>query len=356
MTTSGTVGQTVIDVATIIEHVFRRAGKSPADQTPDALKAAQENLYFYLCQLVNNGINLWTLEKDLFGTVIGQDNYAMLPGTVDVRDALYRTVNLASGGGASSSSGGNGNAAFTQILTPANACTQNSANGNIMYAFASPVSITNVGIITNGNQTYTPAWEASVDNVNWTTVLQTPETNYIGGQWAYYDIGSPVNAQFFRIRETGGGVLNVTQLAFNTIIDEILMARLNFQQYTSLTNKTFQSRNILQYFMDRQLPQSLMRIWPVSNYAFDQIVVWRKRQIQDVGSAMTNTIEIPQYWTESLINETAARTILELPGADLKRYQMLKDEAAASTLLAQAEERDNSPITFAPNISCYTGG
>ncbi len=330
MTTSGTIGQTVIDVATIIEHAFRRAGKSPADQTPDAIKAAQDNLYFYLSQLVNNGVNLWTLEKDIFGTVIGQDNYTMSDGTVDVRSALYRTVNLPSGGSPATSAGGNAGNAFSQTLTVS--CTQTAPSGNISYAFNSSTSISNVGIMTNGNQNYTLAWEASIDNANWSTVLTTPQTNYIGGQWYYYDIGSPINAQYFRVRETGLGTLNVIELAFNTILSEIWMARLNFQQYTSLTNKTFQGRNILQYFMDRLLPNSLMRIWPVSNYSFDQIVVWRKRQIQDVGAAMTNTIEIPQRWIESAITETARRLLLELPEADMTRYNMLKEEAAASTL------------------------
>lgn len=351
MATSGTIGQTVIDVAKIIEHAFRRAGKSPADQTPDALEAAKDNLYFYLSQLVNNGVNLWTLEKNVFGTVLNADAYAMLPATVDVRDAYYRTLQYAAGGTATSSAGGNANNAFDLTLT--DACTQTTPNGNISYQFTGNTNVCNVTLMCNGTQTYTPVWEYSFDNTTWTPVLQVPQTTFIGGQWYCWDIDSPVGAPYFRMRETGGGTLNVLQLGFNLILFEQKMARLNFNQYASLTNKTFPSRVVLQYWMDHQLPLNLIRIWPVSNFAFDQIVIWRTRQIQDVGS-LSNTLELPQRWVESAITETARRLMLELPGADMKRYQMLKDEAAAATLLAQAEERDNSPIQLAPNISCYT--
>ena len=351
MTTSGTVSKTVIDVATIIEHAFRRAGKTPADQTPDAIAAAKDNLYFYLCSLMNLGTMLWLVDKQIIGLMPDQQTYDLPSDTVDLRQVYYRTVNLAAGGSAASSAGGVAGNAFDGTLQ--NPCIQTAAAGNISYSFTNNRAITNVGIVPNGNQTYTLVGEYSFNNVDWYQSLSTPTQLYTAGKWTYFDITAPTNAPLYRIRETGLGILNVLQLAFNTVASEITVARLNADQYTSLTDKQFPSRNLLQYWLDRQIPNPRMWVWPVSSYAFDQMVCWRRRYIQDVGS-LSNTIEVPQYWIEPIITNTACRLILELPDCDIKRYDMLKKEADASTYQAQQEERDKSPIQLAPNISCYT--
>jgi hypothetical protein len=45
---------------------------------------------------------------------------------------------------------------------------------------------------------------------------------------------------------------------------------------------------------------------------------------------------------------------LELPAVDIGRIQYLEQQAEKYLNLAEAEERDHSPIYFAPNISVYT--
>ena len=45
---------------------------------------------------------------------------------------------------------------------------------------------------------------------------------------------------------------------------------------------------------------------------------------------------------------------LELPGVPLDRVQYLEAQAEKYLMLAEQEERDKSPIYFAPNISVYT--
>jgi hypothetical protein len=44
----------------------------------------------------------------------------------------------------------------------------------------------------------------------------------------------------------------------------------------------------------------------------------------------------------------------ELPGVDLAKIQYLEGQAAKYLSMAEEEERDKSPIYFAPNISVYT--
>jgi hypothetical protein len=45
---------------------------------------------------------------------------------------------------------------------------------------------------------------------------------------------------------------------------------------------------------------------------------------------------------------------LELPGVDFNRIQYLEGQAEKYLGMAEEEERDKSPIYFAPNISVYT--
>jgi hypothetical protein len=45
---------------------------------------------------------------------------------------------------------------------------------------------------------------------------------------------------------------------------------------------------------------------------------------------------------------------LELPGVDVARIQYLEGQAEKYLQQAEQEERDKSPIYFAPNISVYS--
>jgi len=352
MTTSGTVGRTVIDVATLIDHAFRRAGVSPADQTPDSLIAARQNLYFYLQSLGNTGINLWTVEKEIVGNIQGQANYNTGIGTIDLRAVLQRTISNASGGTAASSNGGFPDNAFDSDA--ATFCTQNAINGNISYVWPSQTTITTIGILPHGNQNYNLVWETSDDSITWTEVYATGRVAMEDRQWYCYDIDSPRLAYYFRVRETGGAILDVRQLVFATIQLEIPIARMNADQYYYLTTKTMQSSTVPQYWFNRKVDNPEIIVWPIPNSFFtQQFVLWRWRQIQDVGT-LTNTLEIPDRWIESAVTELACRMVLELPKVDTQRYGILKAEAAAATALAQQEERDKSPIMIGPNISCYT--
>lgn len=96
-----------------------------------------------------------------------------------------------------------------------------------------------------------------------------------------------------------------------------------------------------------------MYIWPTPSSAFVQIVVWYSRQIMDVGS-LTNELEIPQRWYEAVLFGLSHRMALELPAVAPDRIAYLEKMAAQYLYDAEQEERDKSPIYWAPNISVYT--
>ena len=50
----------------------------------------------------------------------------------------------------------------------------------------------------------------------------------------------------------------------------------------------------------------------------------------------------------------AAKMAMEMVEVDVNLIPMLDAKAAQALYIAQAEERDNSPMTIAPNIAMYT--
>ena len=85
------------------------------------------------------------------------------------------------------------------------------------------------------------------------------------------------------------------------------------------------------------------------------MVIWSQRHIQDVG-ALSNTLDIPQRWLESIILLLACRCAVELPAGELPPGRLEYLEGKSAQHLAQAEdgESDGSPIRIAPNIAGYT--
>jgi hypothetical protein len=83
------------------------------------------------------------------------------------------------------------------------------------------------------------------------------------------------------------------------------------------------------------------------------MTVWYSKQVMDVGD-LTDELEIPQRWYMAVVSMLAHQMSLELPQIDLPRIQYLEQQAEKHLAMAEVEERDKSPIYFAPNISVYT--
>jgi hypothetical protein len=83
------------------------------------------------------------------------------------------------------------------------------------------------------------------------------------------------------------------------------------------------------------------------------MTIWYSRQIMDVGD-LYGELEVPQRWYEAVVMMLSHRMSMELPGVDPSRTQYLEGQADKYLAMAEEEERDKSPIYFAPNISVYT--
>jgi hypothetical protein len=355
MATSGTVGATVIDVQQLIDHGARRCGKLAEELTSEQQVSARESLFFLLSSLINKGIQYWAIEKKVFGLKANQYIYDLPLGYVDVLNALYRrmtrpTVN--STGSYTTSSGVVANAFDNDVDTMT---TQTAPNGNIAIDFGqyNEIYAGSIGILPGASGAFNVILEYSTDGATWSTLYNPGAVTWVNNEWLWYDIEPGQNVRYYRMRETGGSTLVVREFYVGNNSTEITMARLNRDDYTNLPNKNFTANQPFQFWFDRTIPQPKLYLWPVPSDPFVQMVVWSSRQIQDVG-ALQNQLEVPQRWYEATIFMLAHRMSLELPAVPMEKVAYLEKMAEKFLYEAEQEERDKSPIYFAPAIGVYT--
>ena len=327
MAYSNTVSQTVFNTRKVIENAIRRC-KLPAESiTAEYVDIANDQLYLLLSDLANMGAPLWCIEKQIIPLYDGVGDVTLDTKVVDILNSNFRQLQTVSGV--------NTTTATTQTI-----------------AFGGDTFVTTVGIRWSA-ASVAIAIERSVDNITWTTI-QNEVPVATSGEWTWYDLDSSIATPYFRVRATTGA-LNFSEIYTGNTPTEIPLARMNRDDYTNLPNKYFQSNRSLQYWYDRLIPNPVMHLWPVPNAAAEicQIVLWVQRYIMDVGT-MTQELEVPQRWYEAIVSMLAAKMALEIVEVDPNMIGLLDSKAERALYIAQAEERDNSPMMIAPNISMYT--
>jgi len=356
MAYSGTVGQTVITVQNFIDQGARLSGKLAEELTVEQVQGSKQALFFVLSNLINQGINYWAINKQVFGLLPDQYEYLLPVGGVDVLNALYRTLARPSGSYSSSSGGVVANIYDGNTQTY---CQQSSANGyfQVNYGTNNSIYMGSIGFMPyisgGGTSTWSYNFQYSYDGTTWVTLYTGTNVAVADGQWIWQDIDPGATAQYYRFQATGGTTLALREWFLGNNSTEVTMARLNRDDYTNLPNKNFTANQPYQYWLNRTIPQATITLWPAPSNAFVQMTIWYSRQIDDVGS-LNGQLEIPQRWNQAIQYLLAHQMSLILPAVDLARIQYLETQANNYFIMAENEERDRSPIYFAPNISPYT--
>ena len=350
MPISGSISVTVFNTNNVLDQAFRRCKVPPETVSSEMQQTALDSLYLLISSLCNRGIQLWTVEKIIMPFYLG-NGYITLPvGTVDLLNSNYRTINQYTGVITSSE----GIPDYADDSDLATACTQTYPNGWILQDLTTQQNISTLGFNMYAAGSYDLRVEYSNDMIHWYDVLTPGAVTYAAGEWQWYDINPSINGQYWRLSGINGTILNVAEFVTAGNPLEIPLSRLSQDDYTNLPNKAFQGRP-LQFWLDRQLAAPVMRLWPTPNQAaeFAQMVTWRQRHIMDVGS-LTQTIEVPQRWVDAIAWELAHRLCYELTQVDVSMADRLAPIAEQTMANAFMEERDNSPLMMAPNISMYT--
>lgn len=351
MAYSGTVGQTVVSVQKFIDQGARMSGKLAEELTVEQVQAAKQALFFILSNLINQGINYWCISKKVYGLKPDQYEYLLPLGGNDILNALYRTLQRPSGGYSASS----GNAGFAGDSNVDTITVQTAPNGNIAINFGTDNNIYagSIGILPGTSGSFHILLETSSDGASWSLLRDCGVETWVNNEWLWYDIDPGASKQYYRMRETGGNTLAVREFYVGNNSTEVTMARLNRDDYTNLPNKNFTANQPYQYWLNRTIPQARITLWPAPSNAFVQMTIWYSRQVMDVGD-LYGEIEIPQYFFQAIQCMLAHQMSMILPGVDLQRIMYLEGQAEKYFQMAEAENRDKSPIYYAPNISVYT--
>lgn len=334
MPTSGTIAQTQINVATLIDTAFRRAGKAPSTISGELFGAAQNALYFLCAEMVNRGVNLFCVRKNILNVRAETAAYTQSIGTDDILNVLYR-----------------------QLQEPVG--TVISGVDYIGVDFEEPVVVHNVsGYFTTAGETSMVV--EYLIGTDWKSLVGFGTASVDDGSDFASDIQRPMTAKTWRIRDASGNNIVPAVARFRKVWNEVNMSQLNRDDYVNLPYKQGYTPNYsgsqrgLQYWHDKQITPVLY-IWPVSNQINDQIVVYQHGQIEDVGE-LSNELAVPARWYECIIFTLAMRLCLEIPPGELPpgRLEFITGQATYYTQEAGRGESDGSSYKMTPRIGGYT--
>lgn len=316
-----TIGQTSVKLSTVFEHTVRRLGLPAESQTPEFVQIAKNNLFFILTNLVNRGVNFWLIDEQFVNLTANTPKITTPDGTVDILNANFRNTTTTSG---------------TDSTTATEFIRQFSeATDTVMFRLNSATSATiTVSYSTNG--------------VGYTT----HSTISHDGTDKWYSLNTKISDVYLKLSVSTGS-FSVTELTTVSSYTDMPLFRMNRDDYSALPNKHSTGRPV-QYWFDRQL-DPVMNVWPApsSSYEDDCIQFYRKRQISDVGQ-LNETLDIPNRWLDAIVWQLAKNVGVELPNVQPDRIQLAIQMAEKTLVEAEMEERDNSPVSFSPNISVYT--
>lgn len=332
MTTSGTIGLTRYNTARVIEKAIRRCGLNPAAITPETVETAKEDLFLLLLSLSNKGLNLWTIDQQLMTIVPFQATYTLPIGTQDLLNVLQATPTL--------------NLAY--ILTA-------PAIDTSMVVFDEPDQKTvRIGIRFNFPVAGFTL-ESSTDGILWgePQSFQQINTSMVADRLYWYDVDKAMVGQYLRFVFDSAALVNPLEtLYMASAVREIVVTPFNRDDYSNQPNKTFNSNTTTNYWFQKLINPKIT-LWPVPNDETRHLVLFRYRQVQDIGD-LTDEIEIPSRWYEAICWHLALRLAFELPGIDPGRITAVQAMAQSMVIEVEAGETDDAPVFFQPNIGVYT--
>lgn len=337
-----------LDIDELINKAFRRLGDEQI--TGVEMRSAKQQLNLIGMNWGNKGINLWTVQKNLLGSIQGKTSWTLPSDIIDVLEISRRQVTRVTGGTAATSAGGTASLAFDGDY--ATSCTQTSTNGNISYVYADETSIQQFGIRFNTGGTFALIWEASNDTfstIDATTTIASQ--TYSANVTYWFDPSVIVAATDYRVR-ISGGTLDAEEVYFCNNLSDIPLSRIARDEYKNLPNQ-FSEGVPVQFYIDRQRDAPVMYLWPIPNASDTMILPYNGvRRIRDFTS-YSGLVDAPPRFIQALISQLAFDMSYERKDIDAERRAELRAQAKEDWDVATAEDRDRSALTIAPDLSAY---
>jgi hypothetical protein len=326
MAVSGTISATTFNTNKVIDHAFRRCKITAQRVTAEMQSIATDVLYLLLSEMASVRTPSWCIEKLILPFYEGQPNVTLPLGTEEVLNVNYR---------------------YLQPVTGAVVSTSTVYQVN----FTSSTVVSTVGI--EWSAAAVPlTFSVSNDNLTW-TVVDTVTPSATAGQITWFDIYPAIAYQYFKITATSG-TLSYSVITLGNTPSEIPFGVLNRDSYVAQSNQIFAGRPTT-YWFQRDINQPILHLWPAPNLAAEgaQLIVWRHRQIMDVGT-LQQELDIPQRWYEAIVSQLAFKLAQEIDVVDANLLVPLSQAAALNMNTAWNGDNDGSPTTIQPWIAPYT--
>lgn len=305
-----------------------------------------------LIELQNRAVPLFSLERVTTNLAKNTAVTALASDTVDVLELTSRTPTRADGGVASSSAGGTADYAFDGDLSTS--CTQTSADGNISYAFSGPTLIVTCGFISNTSTTYNLIFEVSDDGSTWETYYTVGSIAAVAGTYYTYDLATPAQWSYARLRETGGATLDMEEVYFFSSNQDLQMQRISYDTYITLPNKN-QSGRPTQYYIERNTTGVNLIVWPVPSDSTYSVYYQRIRKLESV-TALSQTIDMPYRFIPAIKAGLAYQLGMRRKDTSEQwqsRLQMVKAEYENQLQWALEEDKERVSTIIVPRMRLF---
>ena len=326
MAFSGTISTTTFNTRRVIDHAFRRCRVPAQRVTAEMQQIATDLLYLILSEMASVRVPSWCIEKLILPMYEGQPVVTLPLGTVDVLNLNYRSLSQQTG---------------IETITTTEYKVDFSGQDT---------QISTVGMKWLSPSVDVEFW-VSDDDVVWVKIDEVAASAG-ANEWSWTDIIPQVTCQYFKITSTDPMVFE--RVFLGNTPSEIPFGVLNRDTYTAQSNKVFNGRPTT-YWFQRNINQPVLNLWPAPNAQaeYAQLIVWRHRQIMDVGT-LQQELDIPQRWYEAIVAMLAAKLAQEIESVDVNLIAPLDANAAAAMNTAWNGDNDGSPTTIQPWISPYT--
>lgn len=355
--TSGTYNFQSVEVELLIRDAFENIGISGEFVESQKLNSARRSINLLLTEWTNKSVNLWTLESEYLPLITNQAKYTLTNTVADIIQANLRTSTRQLNGTPQSNTtntydgNGGGTAANAFDGDPFTACTQTVTGGNISYDYGADVTqlIYFVGIQSNTTTLYSLVVEYSQDLSIWRNLLTITPQTFTAGVNAWFDIPAPVNARYYRIRETGTATLSLQEIYFTNNVYDTPLSNVSRSEYLTYPNKQLQSRPCV-YYLHRKITP-ILNIWPVPSDQYNCLQYSYKKMMQDSG-AYTNALDIPSQFYQPLVLGLSWKLAIKY---NPQKAAELKAEYEQSFQMASIEDTENVPLRISGD-STYNYG
>lgn len=348
-TTSGTHNFKNFENDELILECFERIGFDGEQLTPVQINSAKRSLNLLLLDWITRDINLWTIHTNYLSLHPFQSVYQLKAEVIDILNVNLRQFNRPLNGTANSSSGDANNAFDNNDLT---ACTQDAPDGYISYGYFSNANslstvINFIGIQSNVDRSYSLTFEHSSDNVNWQSLQELPAQSYAKGNAVWFDIIKPISSPYYRIRETGGNILDLQEIYFTNNIIDLRLSAVSRDTYLSFSQK-FNVGRPTSYYFDKQIVPEL-NMWYVPTNQYKVVQYSSVNAIEDAGSFL-NSAEVPPKMYPALV---AGLTWMIAVKYSPETASELKEYYEEAYSIATANDIENVNYTIDIDVSKY---